>query len=62
MEKKFLGVTEVAAYMGISIPTAYKIIRTLNLELKSEGYITVAGRVNRDYFEEKANGPRKMAG
>ena len=54
--KKFLNVDDVAAYMGISIPTAYKIIRKLNDELSAQGYITVAGRVSRAYFEHKTYG------
>ena len=40
--------------MGIALPTAYKIIRTLNnKELEDQGYITVAGKVLRKYFEER---------
>ncbi|KOY64171.1 hypothetical protein, partial [Clostridium sporogenes] len=32
---------------------AYKIVASLNKELKKMGYITVAGRVPKKYFEEK---------
>ena len=52
-EKRFLRAQDVSEYMCISIPMAYKIIRKLNDELASEGYITVAGRISRDYFESK---------
>lgn len=52
-EKRYLNVCEVAEYMQISTHMAYKIIRRLNEELKAQGYITVAGRVNRLYFERK---------
>lgn len=54
--KKYLKAQDVAAYMEISIPMAYKIIRALNDELLSQGYIVVAGRVNRSYFEKKIYG------
>lgn len=54
--KNFLNATDVSEYMGISIPLAYKIIRKLNNELKAQGYITVAGKINRRYFEAKVNG------
>lgn len=54
--KAFLNVNDVSTYMGISIPMAYKIIRRLNDELKSAGYLTVAGRVSRSYFEKKIYG------
>ena len=55
-EKRFLTAADVAEYMGISIPMAYKIIRKLNDELKEQGFITVSGKVNRCYFEHKVNG------
>ena len=54
--KNYLTASDVSEYMGISIPMAYKIIRRLNDELKSQGVLTVSGRVNRNYFEHKVNG------
>ena len=36
--KNYLTASDVSEYMGISIPMAYKIIRRLNDELKSNGY------------------------
>ena len=52
-EKRYLKAEDVATYMDISIPMAYKIIRRLNDELVAQGYLVVAGRVNRAYFEKK---------
>lgn len=54
--KNFLTASDVSEYMGISIPMAYKIIRSLNDELKGQGYITISGKINRRYFEQKVNG------
>ncbi len=54
--KRFLQAQDVAEYMGISIPTAYRIIRQLNGELAAQGYITIAGKVSRGYFEKKVYG------
>lgn len=54
--KKFLDVNDVASYMGISVSKSYKIIQGLNKELRSKGYITVAGKISRTYFEEKIYG------
>jgi hypothetical protein len=51
--KRYLKACDVAEYMGISIPMAYKIIRRLNDELAAHGYIVVSGRVSRRYFEQK---------
>lgn len=53
MENGFMRVEEVAEVLEVSTSFAYKIIRQLNSELKAKGYITVSGRVNRDYFYER---------
>ena len=55
-KKNFLTAADVSEYMNISIPMAYKIIRKLNDELMANGYITVSGKINRLYFENKVNG------
>ena len=54
MEKQpFMKVEEVAEELGISKSYAYKIVRILNEELKKKGYLTISGRVSREYFMEK---------
>lgn len=55
-EKVFMTVDEVADMLGCSKAHAYKIIRRLNEELNSKGYIVVAGKVSRAYFKEKFYG------
>ena len=55
-EKRFLKADDVARCMEISVPMAYKIIQKLNDELSAKGYLTVAGRVSRSYFEQKVYG------
>ena len=54
--KKFLNAADVAEYMEVSVPKAYKIIRSLNDELVAQGYLVVAGRVSRNYFLQKIYG------
>lgn len=49
----FIKVDEVAQELGISKSYAYKIVQKLNDELKSKGYITISGRVNKQYFMER---------
>jgi len=49
----FMRVEEVAEEMGVSVPYAYKLIRKLNTELKTTGCITIAGRIDRNFFHEK---------
>ena len=56
MGKAFIMVDEVAAILGISKSYAYKIVRNMNNELKRRGFITIAGRVSKQYFEEKLYG------
>jgi len=53
LSNTFMRVDDVAAEMGISKSYAYKIVQRLNAELKGMGYLTVAGRVNKQYFMEK---------
>ena len=48
-----MKVDEVAEVLGISKSYAYKIVQKLNSELKNKGFLTIAGRVNRQYFLEK---------
>ena len=52
-EKNYLSVDEVACVMGISKSYAYKIVRKLNAELDKLGFLTVSGRINRQYFMER---------
>ncbi len=50
---KYIQVKEVMEILHISDGKAYAIIRQLNDELKKKGFITVAGRVPRKYFNER---------
>ena len=55
----FVRAEEVAGALGISKPYAYKLVREMNEELKQKGFLTIPGRVSRNYFEEKFYGLRK---
>lgn len=52
----FVSADEVAEQLSISKPFAYKIIKGLNKELEAKGFITIAGRVSRKFFEERVYG------
>ena len=52
-DNTFLRVDEVAEILRISKSYAYKIVQKLNADLKAKGFITIAGRVNKQYFLEK---------
>ena len=45
-ETSFMTVEEVATELRVSKSKAYQIVRDLNKELKKQGYLTVAGRLN----------------
>ena len=53
MEKKFYFVEDIIKMLNVSKATAYRIIHNLNEELKSAGYITIAGRVPVSFFEKR---------
>lgn len=57
-----MRVEEVAEELGVSIPYAYKLIRSMNEELKKIGCITIAGRIDRKFFYEKFYGTREQKG
>ncbi|MBQ9504644.1 MAG: LysR family transcriptional regulator [Oscillospiraceae bacterium] len=59
MQNRFMRVEEVAAELGVSVSYAYKVIRRLNDELKEKGFVTIAGRINRQYFNERVFGTGK---
>ena len=46
----FMKVDEVAQELGVSKSYAYKIVQKLNEELKNKGFLTISGRVNKQYF------------
>ncbi len=53
MRSDVVRVNEVMQRLDCSERKAYEIIKRLNDELKAKGYITIAGRVPRAYFEQK---------
>ena len=53
VEKNFMTVDEVAEELLISKSKAYEIVRQLNAEMRKQGYLTVAGRVNTTFFHKR---------
>lgn len=56
----FMRVDEVAEVLDVSVPYAYNLIRRLNRELKEQGCMVIAGRVDRQYFYEKFYGGMQL--
>ena len=53
MENRFYNVHDIKKMLDISESKAYQIIRQLNKELSEQGYITIAGKIPKIYFEER---------
>ncbi|NLO42992.1 MAG: hypothetical protein GX109_08200 [Bacteroidales bacterium] len=49
----FMRAGEVAKELGVSEAYAYKLIKKLNKEQEAKGYLTIHGRLNREYFGAK---------
>ena len=47
---------EVQDMLGVSRGHAYKVVKVLNEQLKEQGFIVIAGRIPKKYFEEKYYG------
>ena len=57
MKNQFMRAEEVARELEVSRSYAYRLIRQLNAELREKGYMTIAGRVNQQYFKERLYDP-----
>lgn len=49
-EDYYMTVDEVAKALKISKSFAYKVIRKMNAEMQEQGFFTMAGRVNKQFF------------
>ena len=49
----YMRADEVAKLLGISVSKSYKIIKELNKQQEAAGYLTMHGRLNREFFMEK---------
>ena len=47
----FMDAHDIIEITGMSEAYAYKLIKQLNKELEEKGFITIRGRVSRQYFE-----------
>ena len=55
-----INAKEVAEILGTSKSHAYKVVQQLNDDLRKQGYIVIAGKVSRAYFEEKICGCKEV--
>lgn len=63
VKDNFYFVEDVMKMLGLSRSKCYKIIKQLNQELNRQGYITVPGRVSKQYYHQRFYcGPEKGEG
>ncbi|MBR6384382.1 MAG: ICEBs1 excisionase [Lachnospiraceae bacterium] len=55
-KKIYLTASEVSELLGVSMGHSYKLIQKMNKELKDNGFLTIAGKIPRKYFEERYYG------
>lgn len=51
-----MSAEDVAKDLNCSKSHAYKLVKSMNKELESQGYITMAGRIPRAYLAKKVFG------
>lgn len=49
---RFVFAEEVMEDFEISKPAAYKKIQSLNKQLKEQGYVTVSGKIPREFYNK----------
>jgi hypothetical protein len=61
---EFLSARDIQKILGVKQAKSYEIIRTLNAQMKQEGYMVIQGKVSRAKFEESYcyNGPKSQTG
>ena len=52
-EKIYYSAEDIVKMLGVSIGKAYKILREMNKDLASKGFLTIAGKIPVEYFKEK---------
>ena len=56
----FMTANDISNITGMSEAYAYKIIKKLNQELENKGFMTIRGRVSKDYFQERIYGAKEV--
>ena len=52
----FITVAEIQEVLEVSEAKAYRVVRSLNSELKKNGFLVLSGKVSRKYFNERYYG------
>ena len=55
-EKLYYTAAEIAEMIGVGRTSGYKIVKQMNEELKSKGFLAVKGKVPKEFFDAKYYG------
>lgn len=58
-EKIYYSAEDIAKMLGVSMGKFYKMLREMNKDLSSKGFLTIAGKILVEYFKEKWYGDAK---
>lgn len=58
-KKLYYSAADISAMLGVSMGKSYKILREMNKDLESKGFLTIAGKIPVAYFKEKWYGAAK---
>lgn len=58
----FISVAEIQKLLDVSEAKAYRIVRSLNSELRKNGFLVLQGKVSRQYFNERFYGVQNKEG
>ncbi|MBO4911482.1 MAG: ICEBs1 excisionase [Butyrivibrio sp.] len=61
-EKLYYTAAEIAQMIGVGRTTAYGIVKQMNEELKSRGFLAVRGKVPKEFFDAKYFGGTRCKG
>lgn len=61
MSKIYFNADEVAELLGVSKAKAYGIIKKLNNELETKGFIVINGKISIAYFNERWYGGAEVS-
>ena len=53
MDKIYLSAKDISELLEVSLSKAYKLVRTMNTDLATKGYLVIPGKVPTAYFKEQ---------
>ncbi len=52
-DQTFYNAKDVSEILGVSVTSAYRVIKRLNEELEAKGYLFIRGKISKKFFDQK---------